>query len=133
MAAVVLALGAIGTAPAYADDPHDLFGLKPTKPVEEAKPADPLDAASPFGLATRLAPAHLARCPVAHSAVANNGRRATPNNSRTPLIPKRGPLNPASRVPDKSRSTSRIPGFMLRLPKRTLIRLWMSSPVRAAA
>jgi hypothetical protein len=63
MAAVVIALGAL-TTPAFAEDPHDLFGLKPTKKVDEEKPADPLDPASPFGLFTRLTGDYLQRLPV---------------------------------------------------------------------
>ena len=62
MAAVVVALGALG-APAHADDPHDLFGLKPKKPVEpeDGKPADPLDNVSPYGLVTHLTGEYLQR------------------------------------------------------------------------
>lgn len=70
MAAVVVALGALGVAnPAHAEDPHDLFGLKPKKPVEEEKPADPLDGASPFGLVTILANDYLQRMPVGDTTV----------------------------------------------------------------
>src|SRR5687768_11765459 len=70
MAAVVVALGALGVAsPAFADDPHDLFGLKPKKPVEEQKPVDPLDGASPFGLVTHLTASYLQRLPVGDTTV----------------------------------------------------------------
>lgn len=68
MTAVVVALGALATQ-AHADDPHDLFGLKPKKPVVEEKPADPLADVSPFGLVTRLDGAYLQRLPVGDTTV----------------------------------------------------------------
>jgi hypothetical protein len=63
---IVLGLGA---SPAFAEDPHDLFGLSPKKPVEEEKPPDPLDPASPFGLFTRLTGDYLQRLPVGDTTV----------------------------------------------------------------
>ncbi len=68
MAAVVVALAALGTS-AHADDPHDLFGLKPKKTADEEKPPDPLDNVSPYGLVTHLTGAYLQRLPVGDTTV----------------------------------------------------------------
>lgn len=70
MVAVVVALAALGVArPAGADDPHDLFGLKPKKPAVAEEAADPIDGASPFGLVTRLTGDYLQRLPVGDTTV----------------------------------------------------------------
>ena len=69
LAAVAVVLGAICATPAFADDPHDLFGLKPKQPAAEEKEADPLEPASPFGLFTYLSGDYLQRLPVGDTTV----------------------------------------------------------------
>lgn len=55
---------------ASADDPHDLFGLKPNKPAhEEIEATEPIDEASPFGMVTTLTGTYLQRLPVGDGTV----------------------------------------------------------------